>query len=188
MSQFHLDKRRADGIALALPNSKFTKKGDSMIREVEGDILLSKSEVVAHGVAVDDDFKQGLALQLRERWPSLYKDFRHFCQTRTPEEGEIWTWKGHGTAVIANLLTQKPPAHKGDHPGRATLQNVAHCLKNLAKDVEKNSYKSVAITRLATGVGGLEWSEVKPLIDQYLGSLNIPIVIYSKYVKDHAGE
>lgn len=159
-----------------------------MIREVEGDILLSKAEAVAHGVAVDDDFKQGLALQLRERWPSLYKDFRHYCQTRSPDEGELWTWKGAGSATIINLLTQKPPAAQGDRPGRATLQNVAHCLKNLAKEVEKNNYKSLAITKLATGVGGLDWADVKPLIDQHLGELKIPVLVYKKYVKNQPGE
>lgn len=157
-----------------------------MIREVEGDILLSKVDAVAHGVAVDDDFKQGLALQLRERWPSLYKDFRHYCQTRSPDEGDIWTWKGPGSFAVINLLTQKPPAAKGQHPGRATLQNVSHCLKKLASDVNEHGYKSLAITKLATGVGGLEWNDVKPLIDQHLGPLKIPVFVYSKYVKDKA--
>ncbi|MBK8201700.1 MAG: macro domain-containing protein [Bdellovibrionales bacterium] len=159
-----------------------------MIREVEGDILLSKAEALAHGVAVDDDFKQGLALQLRERWPSLYKDFRHYCQTRSPSEGEFWTWKGAGSSAIINLLTQKPPLSKGQHPGKATLSNVGHCLKKLASEVKSNGYKSLAITKLATGVGGLEWKDVKPLIDQHLGSLDIPVFVYSKYVKDKSGE
>ena len=51
-----------------------------MIHEVSGDILLSKAHWIAHGVGVDDDFKSGLALSLRERFPSLYKDFRHYCR------------------------------------------------------------------------------------------------------------
>jgi O-acetyl-ADP-ribose deacetylase (regulator of RNase III) len=32
---------------------------------------------------------------------------------------------------------------------------------------------------LATGVGGLSWSDVKPLIVQHLGDLQIPIYLYS---------
>ena len=42
-----------------------------MIREVEGDILLTKAQVVAHGVAPGDHFDSGLALALRERWPAM---------------------------------------------------------------------------------------------------------------------
>jgi hypothetical protein len=36
---------------------------------------------------------------------------------------------------------------------------------------------------LATGVGGLSWEEVYPLIQQHLGELNIPIYIYTTYHK-----
>ena len=48
-----------------------------MIKYVAGDILLSKSGMIAHGVAPNDDFGQGLALSMRKNWPSMYKDFRH---------------------------------------------------------------------------------------------------------------
>ena len=37
-----------------------------MIREVEGDILLTDAEAIAHGVAPHDHFQNGLALALRE--------------------------------------------------------------------------------------------------------------------------
>ena len=56
-----------------------------MIQYVSGDILLTEAEGIAHGVAPNDDFKQGLALSLRERWPAMYKDFRHFCHTQHPK-------------------------------------------------------------------------------------------------------
>jgi O-acetyl-ADP-ribose deacetylase (regulator of RNase III) len=159
-----------------------------MIREVQGDILLSKAEVIAHGIAVDDDFKQGLALSLRERWPSLYKDFRHYCHTKSPKQGEVWAWKGPGSAAILNLFTQSPPRHSGGHPGPASLAAVGHSLKHLAEEVKENGYKSVAITRLATGVGGLKWEEVQPLLKQYLGGLKVPVYVYTTYVKGQSAE
>lgn len=155
-----------------------------MIREVQGDILLSNADLIAHGIAINDDFKQGLALSLRERWPSLYKDFRHYCHTEGPKEGGLWSWKGPGSATIANLFTQHPPRYAGDRPGKASLPAVGGCLRALAHEVQERGYKSVAITKISTGVGGLPWSEVKPLIDQHLGKLKIPVFVYSTYVKD----
>ncbi|MFX3658299.1 MAG: hypothetical protein ACN6I7_03995 [bacterium] len=50
-----------------------------MLKEVSGDILLSNAQVIAHGVAPGDHFNQGLALSLRERYPAMAKDFRHYC-------------------------------------------------------------------------------------------------------------
>jgi O-acetyl-ADP-ribose deacetylase (regulator of RNase III) len=37
--------------------------------------------------------------------------------------------------------------------------------------------------RLATGVGGLSWEQVHPLIQNHLGDLKIPVIIYSTYKK-----
>lgn len=159
-----------------------------MIFEVEGDITMSKASAVAHGVAVLDDFKNGLALQLRENWPAMYKDFRHFCQSKSPDEGTLWTWKGVEGFAIINMFTQSAPTTKGGHPGRASLQNVGHCLKHLADEVQKAGYKSLALPRLATGVGGLDWKDVKPLVERHLGSLKIPVYVYVKYVKGQMGE
>jgi O-acetyl-ADP-ribose deacetylase (regulator of RNase III) len=159
-----------------------------MIREVQGDILLSKAEAIAHGIGVDDDFKQGLALSLREQWPSMYKDFRHYCHTYSPKEGDLWTWKGPGSAAIVNLFTQSPPKRAGEHPGKATLSSVGRSLKHLAQEVSEKGYKSVALTKVATGVGGLNWEEVKPLVEQYLGELKVPVYVYTTYVKGRAAE
>ena len=62
-----------------------------MLKEVSGDILLSTAGAIAHGIAPHDHFKQGLALSLREQWPGMYKDFRHYCQTYTPKPGGAWS-------------------------------------------------------------------------------------------------
>lgn len=156
-----------------------------MIKEVTGDILLTKAEVTAHGIAPMDDFKNGLALSIRERWPALYKDFRHFCKTKSPKSGTIWTWGGADHTRIVNLLTQEAPAGNNDHPGKASSKHVNHALKELRKEIDKEGFKSVALPKLATGVGGMDWNEVKPLIDEHLGDLDIPVIVYTEF---HAGQ
>ncbi|MGE4130956.1 MAG: macro domain-containing protein [Bdellovibrionales bacterium] len=155
-----------------------------MIKFVKGDILLSSAEAIAHGVAPNDDFKQGLALSLRERWPAMYKDFRHFCKTSHPKEGSLWSWKGAGSAMIINLFTQEHPPTQGGTPGRAQVSYVNSTLKELVKEIENQKVKSVAITKLATGVGGLPWTEVKPLIEHHLSALGIPVYVYEEFHKD----
>jgi O-acetyl-ADP-ribose deacetylase (regulator of RNase III) len=159
-----------------------------MIKEVSGDILLTKAEATAHGIAPMDDFKHGLALSIRERWPALYKDFRHYCHTKNPAAGTIWTWGGAGHTRVVNLLTQDAPDSPSGHAGKAQTKYVNHALKELRKEIEKEGFKSVALPRLATGVGGLDWNEVKPLIEQHLGDLNIPVIVYTEYHKNQAAD
>jgi O-acetyl-ADP-ribose deacetylase (regulator of RNase III) len=153
-----------------------------MLKEVSGDILLSKAQVIAHGVAPNDPFHNGLALQLRERSPAMYKDFRHYCQSQHPKPGALWAWMGADGTRIVSLFTQEgTPGHHGGTPGPATLQHVGHALRELHKLAEQEKFTSIALPRLATGVGKLAWDDVKPLINQHLGALPIPLLVYSTY-------
>jgi O-acetyl-ADP-ribose deacetylase (regulator of RNase III) len=152
---------------------------------VAGDILLSKAQAIAHGVSPDDNFGQGLALALREQWPALYADFRHYCKVQHPKAGGLWTWAGADGRRIVNLFTQEPPPRPGAHPGRALEKHVGHALKALHQLVVAEKFTSLALPRLATGVGGLEWSVVEPLVRQHLGNLDIPVIVYTTY---HAGQ
>jgi O-acetyl-ADP-ribose deacetylase (regulator of RNase III) len=152
-----------------------------MIYEVAGDILLTNAQAIAHGVAPNDHFDSGLALALREKWPSMAKDFRHYAHQSHPKPGEIWMWGGVGGVRIFSLMTHDGEHTHGSRPGRASLDNVNHALRRLRHAIEKEEITSLALPAIATGVGGLSWQEVKPLVEQTLGELAIPIFVYSIY-------
>lgn len=152
-----------------------------MLHEVSGDILLSQADAIAHGVAPNDDHKQGLALALRENWPAMYKDFRHYCQTTHPKAGGIWAWAGADGRRVVSLFTQEAAYEHGTKPGRASVEHVNHALKALRKWVETEGVRSLALPRVATGVGGMDWATVRPLIEKHLGDLAIPVYVYATY-------
>jgi O-acetyl-ADP-ribose deacetylase (regulator of RNase III) len=152
-----------------------------VLKEVSGGILLSKAQVVAHGVAPADHFNQGLALSLREQYPAMAKDFRHYCQVSHPKAGEIWAWAGADGKRVVNLMVQEEAPSKQSRPGKATTHNVNVALRNLRSLIEEEKFESVALPRLATGVGGLDWDEVKPLIENHLGDLSVPVYLYTTF-------
>ncbi|MEE4193283.1 MAG: macro domain-containing protein [Halieaceae bacterium] len=159
-----------------------------MLHEVRGDILLSKAHAVAHGVAANDPMSQGLALSLHERYPSMHKDFHHWCHLNHPKPGEAWMWGGAGNVRIVNLLTQEGGHDHGSRPGKATTKAVNDSLRALARIVDKEGFTSLALPRLATGVGGLDWSDVQPLVEQRLGGLDIPVFVYTTYAAGEQAE
>lgn len=159
-----------------------------MIHEVSGDILLTRAQAIAHGISPNDHFSQGLALALREAWPAMAKDFRHYSSQTHPKPGELWTWAGSDGTRIFNLLTQDGEHAHGAKPGRATLPHVNHCLKRLHQELARGGIRSLALPRLATGVGGLDWKDVRPLIQQHLGDLPIPVFVYVSYHKGAQAE
>jgi O-acetyl-ADP-ribose deacetylase (regulator of RNase III) len=152
-----------------------------MIHEVTGDILLTKAQAIAHGVAPHDHFDQGLALSLREQWPAMVKDFRHYCHNENPKPGGAWIWSGPGGHRIVSLLTQEPSEAPGGRPGGASTDCVNHCLRSLRRLAESEGLTSIALPRLATGVGGLEWDQVRPLVAHHLGDLKIPVYVYTRF-------
>ena len=156
-----------------------------MIREVSGDILLSKADTIAHGVAPNDHFNQGLALSLRKQYPQMYKDFRHGMHVKHTKEGGIVTWSGEDAPRIVHLLTQEHAKGDNAHPGKAKTSYVNKALRELREWADGAGVATVALPRLATGVGGLGWDEVKPLIEQHLGDASFDVVVYSEF---HSGQ
>ncbi len=154
-----------------------------MIHELSGDILLSGAKTIVQGVAPNDDFHYGLALQLRERMPALYKDFRHFCQTQHPKSGGLWTWMSADSRYIVNLFVREAAYDHGSKPGHATLSHVNHSLHALRSFVQKEKINSLALPRLSCGINGLDWNDVMPLIEKQLGDLGIHVFLYVTYQK-----
>jgi O-acetyl-ADP-ribose deacetylase (regulator of RNase III) len=58
----------------------------------------------------------------------------------------------------------------------------------LAKLAETEAFTSIALPRLATGVGGLAWEDVLPVIEERLGGLSIPVFVYATYRPGQAAE
>ncbi len=155
-----------------------------MFHPVKGDILKTGAQAIAHGVAPNDPMNQGLALSLHNLYPAMHKDFHHWGHQNQAGPGEAWLWQGADNVRIINLLTQEGGYEHGARPGKATLSNVNHALRALVKIIKSEQIESLAIPRLATGVGGLDWEDVWPLVEDRLGPLDIPVYVYTEY---HAG-
>ena len=153
-----------------------------MIHEVEGDILLSSAAAIAHGVAANDPMNQGLAAVLHENYPSMHKDFHHWCHQQHPKQGSAWIWSGAQGVRIINLITQQGGYDHGSKPGKASVSSVNHSLRALKKLIAEEDLSSVSLPRLATGVGGLNWEDVRPLIMNQLADINADVYVYRKYV------
>ena len=84
---------------------------------------------------------------------------------------------------IVNLLTHEALHSQGSGSGRATTKYVNEALRELRYLLEYDKFTSLALPRLATGAGGLDWDVVRPLVVHHLGELALPIYIYTHYEK-----
>lgn len=77
---------------------------------------------------------------------------------------------------VLNLATQ-------DSRGGAEIEFVEECLENFTDYYKEEGITSLAIPRIAAGLGGLEWEDVKELLNEVLGPLPIPIYVYENFEK-----
>ncbi|MCX7101871.1 MAG: hypothetical protein NTX38_10390 [Methylobacter sp.] len=56
------------------------------------------------------------------------------------------------------------------------------------KIIATEKFTSIALPRIATGVGDLDWDDVLPLIENRLGGLAIPVYIYVAYIAGKAAD
>ncbi len=152
-----------------------------MIYEVEGDILLTRAQIVAHGVCANDPMNQGLAKTLHENFPVMHKEFHHWCHQHHPKPGEVWLWAGLPRPKIAHLIIKEGGYSHHPEPVKTSTTHIKHALHALKKLALKENFTSIALPRLGTGLGGIEWELILPIIHQELGSLAIPVYVYSAY-------
>ena len=115
----------------------------------------------------------------------MHKDYHHWCDQTHAKPGEAWMWGGVGGVRVINLITQEGGYGHAGHAGRATIKHVRDALRALAHIVEREGLISLALPRLATGVGWLRWADVRPVIEERLGALAIPVYVYAEF---HAGQ
>ncbi|CAG7857288.1 hypothetical protein MCAMS1_02059 [biofilm metagenome] len=156
-----------------------------MIYQVKGDILLSK----AQAIVIYDPMDEGLALQLRTKYPLLQKEFNLWCYQHDTKLGEAWLWQSSDNARIVNLITHESvQTNANHHYYKATLNHVRHALTELAKIIRFKKLISVALPKLGTGSGDLDWDDVWPLVANNLDGLGIPVYLYAVYCPGQAAQ
>lgn len=144
-----------------------------MIKYVSGDILFTKAQTICHGVSTDDDFKTGLGLILRQAYPALYKEFRQHLKSQRPSAGDYWLWQNPSKNVLQLFIREEGSKSKQSHINRS-LHEVRRHIKDLG-------ITSLALTRIGSGLGRIEWSEAKESIEAQLADLNVPVTVYENY-------
>lgn len=150
-----------------------------MIKEVYGNILWSKSDAIVQGIAQNERFSKGLAASIKGEWPAIEKDFKDCCCNGDLQPGDVWEWENSSGVNVLNLVTH------GDSV-KASLSSLDKSLAKLSVLVKDKELKTLAIPKVGTDVGDLDWRDVKPLIEKHLGGLGIPVYLYTIFQKNIA--
>ena len=151
-------------------------KGNAMIELRQGDILKADAEALVNTVNCVGIMGRGIALQFRKAFPDNCKAYKVLCERKELQIGKIF---------IYNLNRLENPRYVINFPTKrhwktkSRLEDIESGLKALVEEVSKRHIQSVALPPLGCGLGGLNWSEVRPKIEQaFINLPNVRVLLF----------
>jgi len=133
-----------------------------MIHNAQGNLIKAEAEALVNTVNCVGVMGKGIALQFRQAFPDNFKHYQKACRTGEVQLGKmlvVTTERLINPRYIINFPT------KQHWKGKSRLEDIKNGLADLIEEVKERSINSIAIPPLGCGNGGLNWAEVKPLIE-----------------------
>lgn len=142
-----------------------------MITYVRTNIFESNAQVLVNTVNTVGVMGKGLAKEFKRIYPEMFKVYQLYC-----EDGSLATGKLQIYRTPNKWILNFPTKENWRNPSK--LEYVEAGLKKFVDNYLKQGIKSVSFPMLGCGNGGLEWNEVKLLMEKYLKNLPIDVFIH----------
>ena len=141
-----------------------------------GDLLESDADALVNAINTVGVMSRGIALQFRQSFPDNYKAYKAACKRGEVRTGEMFVtslWSAHGQRFIINFPTKRDWRQQSD------LAYIDAGLVDLVAQVRLRNIRSIAVPPLGCGLGGLDWKDVRPRIeDAFAGLPQVKVLLY----------
>lgn len=144
------------------------------IEQGSGNMLTASVDALVNTVNTQGVMGKGLALQFKKAFPENFAAYERACKA-----GEIQVGKMHVVPRLASprFIINFPTKKHWRQPSK--LEYVREGLRDLVQQVQQLGIESIAVPPLGCGMGGLEWSAVRPLIVEAFEQLpNVRVVLF----------
>jgi O-acetyl-ADP-ribose deacetylase (regulator of RNase III) len=147
-----------------------------MIEFKKGNILSEDVEALVNTVNCVGIMGRGIALQFKNAFPDNFKSYAAACKRNEVQPGRMFVFE---TGLLANphYIINFPT--KRHWKGKSRIEDIEAGLSALTREIQSRNIRSVAIPPLGSGLGGLNWLEVRLRIEEALSKLaDLKIVIF----------
>lgn len=139
-----------------------------MIRFTQGDILDCQAEALVNTVNCVGVMGRGIALQFKQAYPANFKAYAAACQHGEVQPGRMFVYETGALSRPRYIINFPTKRH---WRGKSRIEDIRDGLDALVLELRARRVTSVAIPPLGSGLGGLDWGDVRPLIEQALAEL-----------------
>jgi O-acetyl-ADP-ribose deacetylase (regulator of RNase III) len=147
-----------------------------MITYKKGDIFQEKTDALVNTVNCVGIMGRGIALQFKKIFPENFKLYKTACKEKEVLPGRMFVYETHfltGCKYIINFPTKR------HWRGASKIEDIESGLLDLVKVIKKFNIKSIALPPLGCGLGGLEWNQVRVIIENTLLNLSgVDIILF----------
>ena len=150
-----------------------------MIELRKGDLFDSGAQVLVNTVNCVGVMGKGIALEFKERYPDMFKEYAKLCRRNYIKVGKVWIWHEHDLPCHderCRYVFNFPTKEHWRNPSK--LEWISSGLDDLKYRVIMLEVESIAIPALGCANGGLDWNDVRPVIESKLNDLEIPVYLY----------
>lgn len=148
-----------------------------MIRHVTGNLLYADVEALVNTVNCDGIMGKGIALQFKQAWPGNFDAYAKACRAEEVRAGQMFIWETGGMVNPRYIINFPTKRHWRD---KSRIEDVRDGLRVLTADMRRLSIKSIAVPPLGCGNGGLDWNDVRPLIESaFAGLPDVTVQMFS---------
>lgn len=151
-------------------------KDTDMIDYKHGDILTEDAEALVNTVNCVGIMGRGIALQFKNAFPENFKAYAAACQREDVQPGRMFVYET-GQLTNPRYIINFPT--KRHWLGKSRLEDIDSGLKALVQEIRDRNIRSIAIPPLGSGLGGLDWAQVRPRMAEALrGFDDLRIIIF----------
>ena len=143
-----------------------------MITYIEGNLFLSTAQTLVNTVNTVGVMGKGIARDFKHLYPAMFEEYKRHCDEGTLAMGSLLLYRTAHKWVV-NFPTKR-------HWKQASrLSDIELGLETFQRTYAEQGITSIAFPQLGCGHGGLDWeSQVRPLMERYLGALPIEVFIH----------
>ncbi|MFZ2447243.1 MAG: macro domain-containing protein [Syntrophobacteraceae bacterium] len=147
-----------------------------MIEYRSGDILKSGAEALVNTVNCVGVMGRGIALQFKNAFPDNFAAYASACKKGEVKPGRMFVFDT-GRLISPKYIINFPT--KRHWRGKSRIEDIEMGLHHLVTIISAKGIRSIAIPPLGSGLGGLDWKEVRQKIEAALSSLvDVHMIVY----------
>ena len=148
-----------------------------MIHITEGNLLQAPAEALVNAVNCVGVMGKGIARQFKQTFPDNFREYAAACKAGEVQPGRMLV-HDNGRHALPYWIINFPT--KRHWRAKSQLEDICSGLDALVEDVRRLGIQSIAMPALGCGLGGLDWDEVHPLIEQAFETLpDVHVLLYA---------